>query len=191
VIFKDKNGKTPQLLRMFTMPMPLWLNHVMTSLFLNQDALFLHHQERHLSKSGAYTSVKNDPSFSADHYDKAVLRVETDVGVINFRNWLRLLAGGRIPYKYSPAMPEANNDMVFDVWNAHTKYCRVCQRALKNIKRARFASFVAAACLAVLRPMPSKALNLAGALTTAVVGFALNKFSRMFYRYEFSHAHND
>ena len=181
----------PKLLRQFTRPMPLWLNHILASLFLNQDALFLHHQERHLSATGSYSSLKNEPGFSADHYTKAVLPVETDVGVVNFRNWLRLLAGGRIPYKNSPSMPQANNDIVFDVWNSHTKYCQVCQTALKNVKRARLASFVVATCLAVLRPATHKLVNLASVLATAGIGLALHKLVGLFYRYEYSHARND
>lgn len=181
----------PKLLRQFTLPMPMWVNHIMASLFLNQDALFLHHQERHLRATGDYSSLKNEQGFSVDNYNKAVLPVDSDVGVINFRNWLRILAGGRIPYKYSPAMPEANNDIVFDVWNGHTKYCHVCQTALKNIKRARLAAFLVATCLAIIRPASSKIVNLSGVLATAGTGLVLNKLVGLFYRYEFSHAHND
>ena len=111
-------------------------------------------------------------------------------GVVNFRNWIRVLAGGHIPYKYNPQMPPASNDIVFDVWNSHTKYCQYCQVALKNLKKVRFAAFFAATCLAVLRPM-NKVLNLASVLLTAGTGMLLHKLIGLFYRYEFSHAHND
>ncbi|GKZ00767.1 hypothetical protein MPSEU_001028500 [Mayamaea pseudoterrestris] len=191
VIAKDKNSEMPKLLRQFTWPMPLWVNHMAASLFLNQDALFLHSQERHLATTKDYTAVKDGADFKADNYNKAVLRTEADLGVVSFREWLRVLAGGRVPYKYGSVMPEWNRDIVFDVWNAHTKHCAVCQRALKNIKRARFTSFVAAACLAVLRPAASKALNLAGVVATAGLGLALSKLVGIFYKYEFEHAHND
>ena len=36
VITKPKNGKMPQLLRQFTLPLPKWMLHVMASAFLNQ-----------------------------------------------------------------------------------------------------------------------------------------------------------
>lgn len=111
-------------------------------------------------------------------------------GVLNFRNWIRFIAGGHIPYKYDRQMPSANTEIVFDVWNAHTKNCQYCQAALKNLKKIRFAAFFAATCLSVLRPM-SKVLNLVSVLITAGVGLALNKLIGLFYRYEFSHAHND
>jgi hypothetical protein len=168
----------------------MWLNHVFATLFLNQDALFLYHQERHLSETGIYTSLKDDSNFTVDHYSKVILPVETDVGVVNYRNWLRVLAGGRIPYKHNPRMPDANNEIVFDAYNSHTKYCRVCQSALKNIMHLRFASFLAASCLAVLRPA-SKAMALASVLIAAGIGLASHKLVGMFHRYEFSHAHND
>jgi hypothetical protein len=88
-------------------------------------------------------------------------------------------------------MPPASNEVVFDVWNAHTKYCQYCQTALKRLKKVRFAAFFAATCLAVVRPMTNKALNLASVLLTAATGLVLNQFIGLFYRYEFSHAHND
>jgi hypothetical protein len=83
VICKDESGAMPKLLRQFTLPMPTWLNHVAASFFLNQDALFLHHQERYLAKTGNYASYKrsNDAESSADHYTKAVLPIETDKGM--------------------------------------------------------------------------------------------------------------
>lgn len=87
-------------------------------------------------------------------------------------------------------MPASSSEVVFDVWNGHTKYCRLCQRALGNLKKARFAAFLAATCLAVLRPV-NKTWSLAGTLAAAGVGLALNKLIAMFYRYEFSHGHND
>jgi hypothetical protein len=80
VICKDKSGTMPKLLRQFTAPIPKWLNHVFASFFLNQDALFLHNQERYLAKTGKYASYKTSEDDSADHYTKAVLPIETDKG---------------------------------------------------------------------------------------------------------------
>lgn len=190
VILKPKSGKMPPLLRQFTLPLPKWLNHVMAAAFLNQDGLFLHHQERTLDKTGMYSSALG-PEQEPLHYTKAVLPVNPDKGVLNFRNWLRLIAGGRIPYKYNPPMPPADNEVVFNQWEGHTKYCKICQTALANLKKARFASFFASACLAVLRPTQSKIFQLTSVFLSAGIGLVLNKLIGMFYRYEFSHAHND
>jgi hypothetical protein len=191
VILKDQNGTTPKLLSTFTIPMPKWLNHVLASAFLNQDGLFLHHQERYMASTDKYTSLLKEGE-GPYHYTKAILPSSSDMGVIMFRNWMRKLAGGRIPYKNNPTMPPANSDTVFDVFNSHTKYCKYCQDALRRLKRARMASFIAASIVGILRPPQ---LNTVGSLlATALfggVGLTLNKLIGMFYRYEFSHAHND
>lgn len=191
VILKDNDGKMPNLLRQFTFPMPKWLNHVAASAFLNQDALFLHHQERHMATTGQYKGYMDDGE-EPYHYTKAVYPVNTDKGVINLRNWMRQLAGGGIPYQNSPTMPESSNEVVFDVWNGHTKYCKYCQDALRRLKKVRFASYFAAACMAVVRPAKLGVKgSLASTLALAGIGLLVNKLIGMFYRYEFSHSHND
>eukprot|EP00977_Amphora_coffeiformis_P028036 scaffold34685_cov183-Amphora_coffeaeformis.AAC.16 len=190
VIRKGDDGSMPKLLRTFTLPMPTWLNHVLASAFLNQDALFLHHQERTLAQTGQYKSVLTEGE-SPYHYTKAVYPLNSDKGVIQFRNWMRQLAGGAVPYKNNRTfMPAASNEVVFDVWNGHTKYCRYCQVALRRLKKARFASFVVATVLGTLRPW-GRIGSLVATLFTAGVGLGLHKLIGMFYRYEFSHAHND
>ena len=189
VIRKGKDGKMPALLRQFTLPLPKWTNHILASAFLNQDALFLHHQERTLAATGQYKSVLEDGE-ERFNYNNAVYPVNSDKGVITFRNWLRQFAGGRIPYKNRPVMPAASNDAVFDVWNAHTKYCQFCQASLRRLKKFRLASFLVATILGVMRPF-GKAGSLAGTLAFAGTGLVLHKLIGMFYRYEFSHAHND
>ena len=94
VIVKGEDGKTPEMLKAFLLPMPKWLNHVLAGLFLNQDALFLHAQERMLHEKGEYSTNLHNGEDSY-HYTKAVLPMTADKGVINFRNWLRKKAGGK------------------------------------------------------------------------------------------------
>jgi Pheophorbide a oxygenase len=191
VILKDQHGATPKLLSGFTIPMPKWLNHVLASAFLHQDGLFLHHQERYMASTNKYMSVLKDGE-EPYHYTKAISPSSSDMGVIMFRNWMRKLAGGRIPYKNNPTMPPSNNDIVFDVFNGHTKYCKYCQDALRRLKKARMASFIAATIVGILRPPQLSAVG--SLLTSALfggVGLIFNKLIGMFYRYEFSHAHND
>ena len=196
VIVKNEKGEMPSFLRMFTLPMPTWLNHVLASAFLNQDALFLHHQERHLAQSGQYTTAVPDSHMDhkavAYQYNQAVQAAPSDLGVITFRNWIRVLAGGRIPYRnQQTSMPPASNDIVYDVWNAHTKYCKYCQDALQRLKVVRFVSYLAAATLAITRPFNNVIGTLTSTFAFAGIGLLLNKLIGMFYRYEFSHAHND
>lgn len=142
VIVKDKTDKMPPLLKQFTAPLPKWLNHVLAASFLNQDAVFLHAQERYLTKTESYiTHTKSD----ATDYSRAVLPIQADYGVVKFRTWLSKLAGGFIPYKYqgkNPVMPDVDPYVCFDQWNSHTSKCQICLRALSNLKKARIASFL-------------------------------------------------
>lgn len=192
VIRKDSNGKMPKLLRTFTLPMPTWLNHVLASAFLNQDGLFLHHQERSLAHTDQYKAYEETKDDKAYNFNNAILPVESDVGVVNFRNWLRLLAGGKIPYKYNPTMPAPSSDVVFDVWNGHTKHCKYCLDARRRLKKFRFASFLVSAAFAIVRPSRLGVLgNFVASFGFAGIGLMLHKLIAMFHRYEFSHAENN
>jgi hypothetical protein len=166
------------------------LNHVLAAMFLNQDGVFLHYQERNLAKTGSYVSYKDGASSQQD-FVRQMLPTETDRGVINYRTWLRKFAGGFIPYKNNLPLSPVDEEICFDQFKSHTSKCKTCQTALGNLKKARLVAFFISTCVAVLRPAPQKAVNLAAVLMTAGAGFGINKFIGMFHRYEFSHSHND
>ncbi len=187
VIVKDSTKRMPNLLRPFTLPLPIWLNHVMASLFLNQDALFLHGQERALARTGRYrTAVPANDSYAAN-----VLPTSTDRGVMLFRTWMGKFASGHIPFRGDTTMPASDREAVFDVWNSHTKNCKYCIDALGRIKAVRKITFLGSALVATIRP---RALGIVGSTLTALglsgLGLALSKLIGMFYRFEFSHAEN-
>ena len=187
VIIKDKSLVMPKLLRAFTLPLPTWMNHIMASAFLHQDALFLHGQERSLTNTGQYkTSVPANDSYAA-----AVMPCSADKGVMTFRNWMQRFAGGFIPFKGDLTMPAANNDVVFDVWNSHTKHCKYCLTALKRLKVARTLAFLTSALVATIRPkLLGVSASVISALGLSGVGFVLSKLIGMFYKYEFAHSEN-
>lgn len=188
VIVKDSSGNTPSFLKMFTLPLPTWINHIMSSAFLNQDALFLHTQERTMAHNNMY---KGSMPGSKDRYEDSVYPIFADRGVLNFRTWMRMFAGGHIPFRGDTTMPASSKEVVFDVYNSHTKHCKYCMTALKNLKKARLMSFVAAATLGVARPSKLGALGSTfGALGLSLLGAVINKLIGLFYRYEFSHADN-
>eukprot|EP00590_Aulacoseira_subarctica_P004876 CAMPEP_0172427894 /NCGR_PEP_ID=MMETSP1064-20121228/44030_1 /TAXON_ID=202472 /ORGANISM="Aulacoseira subarctica , Strain CCAP 1002/5" /LENGTH=562 /DNA_ID=CAMNT_0013172377 /DNA_START=113 /DNA_END=1801 /DNA_ORIENTATION=+ len=187
VVVKDTSKTMPNALRQFTFPMPIWVNHVLTSLFLNQDALFLHGQERTFTHTGKYrTAVPAN-----DSYSKNVLPTSADKGVMLFRGWMSKYAHGFIPFQGDTTMTASNKEVVFDVWNAHTKNCKYCLAALKRIKTVRTLTFFASALVATIRP---KVLGTAGSTLAALglsgLGLVLSKLIGMFYRFEFSHAEN-
>ena len=209
VLVKNLAGKKPDGIGFFALPMPTWLGHVLASLFLHQDAVFLHHQEKILAKRGK--SKWLSAVYTPNPQDKMT---------IAFRQWLEKRAGGGIPWdcECSQDLPpiEQDKQKLFDVWTTHTQHCRVCQSALKNINRLAVLANVAAIvclCLGVIvdsRTVAMKAV-VAGAgtslLTTfppiqfwwaigasvlfAMLGYLLKKLMRLFYIYEFEHAQND
>ena len=212
VLVKNDSGKTPKGLAFFALPMPTWLGHVLASLFLHQDLVFLHYQEKSLARRRKGKWL--DTVYTPNPQDKMV---------IAFRKWLENRAGGGIPWAAgcNPDLPEAERDKqkLFDVWTTHTQHCSVCRDALKNIERISVLAYLAAAvclCLGVIvdartvamkaaiaaaSQTPHSLLNIAppagfwwalgGAITLAIVGYLLKKFSRLFHIYEFEHAHND
>lgn len=188
VIVKDASGTMPSFLKMFTLPLPKWMNHIMSSTFLNQDALFLHGQERAMANNNLY---RGSVPGSKDRYEDAILPVSTDKGVLNFRTWMRVFAGGHIPFRGDITMPPSSNEVVFDVYNSHTKNCRYCLKALSNLKRARFASLFAGALLGVIRPSKlGTAGTVAASIGFSLLGGIIHKLIGLFYRYEYSHADN-
>ncbi len=212
VFVKNDAGKTPKGLGFFGFPMPIWLGHVLASLFLHQDAVFLHYQEKTIAKRGKNRWL--DAVYTPNPQDKMT---------IAFRQWLEKRAGGGIPWasECNSELPSAERDKqkLFDVWTTHTQHCQVCQNALKNINRLSVLAYVVAvisfavgvmmdgryvamkvAALSVqatatsflsIIPPAGFWLALGSAILFGIVGYLLKKFSRLFYVYEFEHAHND
>ena len=212
VLVKNEAGKQPKGLGFFALPMPTWLGHVLASLFLHQDLVFLHYQEKILAQQRKGKWL--DAVYTPNPQDKMV---------IAFRQWLEKRAGGGIPWasSCSPALPppERDKQKLFDVWTTHTEHCMVCQNALKNINRLTMLAYVAAVgcfCLSVIVDSRAVAMNraianvgqtatslftvvppagfwwaLGAAILFAILGYLLKKFSRLFYVYEFEHAQND
>eukprot|EP00814_Leptocylindrus_danicus_P006975 CAMPEP_0116013938 /NCGR_PEP_ID=MMETSP0321-20121206/6005_1 /TAXON_ID=163516 /ORGANISM="Leptocylindrus danicus var. danicus, Strain B650" /LENGTH=466 /DNA_ID=CAMNT_0003483545 /DNA_START=271 /DNA_END=1672 /DNA_ORIENTATION=- len=190
VIVKDSSGVLPQFLKQFAVPMPRWLQHLVSSVFLNQDGLFLHKQERHLASTGQYSTMKPGCEEKSD-FSKLVCATSTDLGVMNFRKWMSVMAGGHIPYKYGDlTVPPTSNDVVYDVWNAHTKNCKTCLDALKNLKKARFAAFATSAFVGLARPF-GVVKSIVSSIVLAAVGLLMNKVMGLFFKYETSHADNN
>lgn len=209
VLVKNKAGKTPPGLGFFALPMPTWLGHLLASVFLHQDLVFLHYQEKILARRPENWL---DAVYTPNPQDKMV---------ITFRQWFKNRAGGRIPWAddCNPQLPapEFDKRQLFDVWSTHTKDCQVCQNARKNIKRLTLFSYIGAIVsvfLAIFLDARSLALQAAttnltnvsplslfptlvfwmailGAIGLAIIGYALQKLSGLFYVYEFEHSRND
>ena len=212
VFVKNQAGKMPKGLGFFGLPMPIWLNHVLASLFLHQDAVFLHYQEKFLAKRGKKRWL--DAVYTPNPQDKMT---------IAFRQWLEKRAGGGIPWasECNLELPSAERDKqkLFDVWTTHTQDCQVCRDALQNINRLSVLAYVIAAVFfgigvmvdarfvaikVAVMPIGETATSflnivppagfwwaLGSGILFGIVGYLLKKFSRLFYVYEFEHSHND
>jgi phenylpropionate dioxygenase-like ring-hydroxylating dioxygenase large terminal subunit len=199
VLIKNNAGKTPAGLAFFALPMPTWLGHVLASLFLHQDLVFLHYQEKRMAaRPGRWLEQVYTPN-------------PQDKMVITFRQWLENRAGGGIPW--SDTTDRAVPDIpLFDVWHTHTQHCHTCQKALKRINflatsawisaglcvflalwlDARLAAVHQATAMAVGWVPSFVGLGLLGmAVFLGLSGYFLKKLSRLFYVYEFHHADND
>ena len=137
ILIKNDAGKIPPGLGFFALPMPDWLGHVLASLFLHQDLVFLHYQERTLGQKGRDRWLNE--VYTPNPQDKMI---------ITFRQWLEYRAGGGVAWDQAcdPRLPPAeyDKDKLFDVWSTHTKHCRKCQRTLINIDRARAIAWILA-----------------------------------------------
>ena len=210
VLIKNALGKVPSGLAFFALPMPTWAGHILASLFLHQDLVFLHAQEQALLNRG-----------DGDWLDHVYTPNPQDKMVITFRQWLHKRAGGAIPYQtkhHTPPLPQTlSKTQLFDVWDSHTSKCLLCQNALKNIRRLEVLAYMLAAlcfgvgimldsreialratvtsstATSVLSALPS--LSFMGAMLGACLfgasGYWLRRLSRLFFRYEFDHSKND
>jgi phenylpropionate dioxygenase-like ring-hydroxylating dioxygenase large terminal subunit len=210
VMVKNDTGKLPKGLAFFALPMPTWLGHILASLFLHQDLVFLHYQEKALASRDGRRWL--DQVFTPNPQDKMV---------ITFRQWLQRRAGGSIAWAAgSPILPAAehNKAQLFDVWNTHTKECIFCQIALKKIQRLELLAYsMAIFCFGIATILDVRVIAIKVALNSeiaktpvwlmipsttvlwailgsslcGILGYLLRRFSRLFYVYEFNHAQND
>lgn len=167
---------------------PDWFGHIASSVVLHQDAGLLYKQYRNLRERGY-----NNPSLPAEsavRYEKLVFCPNgVDKGVLAFRQWLRMYAGGGIPWACEDVLPPRGTEDIFDMWNAHTKHCQYCQTAYRNLEIVKYVSLAlsAIAFLGLPSSIPEPAISFAFLL----IAGALQKFNELFVRYEYSHADND
>ncbi|MGD1805489.1 Rieske 2Fe-2S domain-containing protein [Dapis sp. BLCC M126] len=210
VLVRNEAGKNPKGLSSFPLLMPTWFGHIMTSLFLHQDLVLLHYQEKNLARQQHQDWL--DAVYTPNPQDKMVT---------TFRQWFKNRAGGNIPWDSGCDAqlpnPESDKRQLFDVWNTHTKDCVVCRDALTNINRFKVLSYVGAlVCLLIgiiidartvafrmtttvemnispftVTPSTEFWVAIVGAIVLGTIGYLLQKFSQLFYVYEFEHSRNN
>lgn len=201
VLIKDKEGKVPKGLGMFALPMPKWLLHSTASLFLHQDQVFLHHQERTLYEDGyAFGDFSNDPILASKvSSDPAIyaksyyMPNEHDKQITALRRWIHNKAGGGVPWGKAAliqGLPKRlNDDDLYDVHEAHTSTCSICTTARKNMLRLRNLAALTAGMGFVL--IQNKAMKIATTIFASLASVIIHKLQKMLVTFKTSHQDNN
>ena len=111
--------------RFFIKLAPTWYSHINQNGVLEDDQIFLHHQERYLAASGG-----------GDNYSKAFyLPTKADLYVSELRQWVNLYHADPFSDRNLPAtLPK---EELLDRYHSHTKKCASCIQALNTIKKIK------------------------------------------------------
>eukprot|EP00198_Chlamydomonas_reinhardtii_P008643 XP_001697980.1 rieske iron-sulfur cluster 55 kDa protein of chloroplast inner membrane translocon [Chlamydomonas reinhardtii] len=160
ILIKTPEGKMPRGLAFFALPMPKWLGHATASVFLHQDQVFLHQQERIVAGRSA-----------ASHTAKYFMPAPSDNMTVAFRTWLGQHAGGGVPYaggRTTPAPIDRSKESLFDTYHTHTAQCAICKPALGRLQAARTAAVVLGAAALVAGGCPAAGAAAADAALSAL-----------------------
>jgi phenylpropionate dioxygenase-like ring-hydroxylating dioxygenase large terminal subunit len=112
---------------------PRWYSHIGQNRVLEDDQIFLHHQERYLEAQGGSSN------FTKAFY----LPTKADLFVFQLRSWVNQYSIDPFAGKtLSPALPKV---ALLDRYHSHTEKCASCRTALTNLKRIRMGLAVAIA----------------------------------------------
>ena len=165
--------------RFFIKLAPQWYSHTNQNGVLEDDQIFLHHQERYLAALGG-----------TEQYSKAFyLPTKADLYVSELRQWVNLYQGDPFPSQaLPPALPK---EQLLDRYHSHTKNCASCSQALKNIKKLKVIAIaltiltwatIPLLSLFIALPATSTAIILSTTLLiSSLLWWQLNKIERKFY----------
>ncbi|CAJ1426778.1 unnamed protein product [Effrenium voratum] len=183
MLIKGEKGETPKGFGMYNAPLPRWLMHVLGPVFLNQDAVFLHHQQNILEKE----KRKHGKSWKESYW----IPTEADKGTVTLRRWLDKNGGVGWSKAANTDIETTDKEQLFDTYKSHTCQCAACQRALKWTDRVnKTFKYSALACASAGLSAGSWPL-LAGGAALGAGAHASAKLRRMFYEVPFHHQDND
>jgi len=161
-----------QLPKFFIKNTPQWYSHIGQNGILEDDQIFLHHQERYLESNELKTE-----NFTKAYY----LPTKADLFVIEFRKWLHQFnadpfTGQTLP----PALPKS---VLLDRYHSHTINCHSCRNALQNIKRFKIATLIlgAIALILLIVPQINQYAGLFLAIASIAVWLILHNLEQKFY----------
>ena len=95
---------------------------------LEDDNIFLHEQERILNERLGLEGKR--PTNYAHHYH---MPTKGDTMIIGFRNWLGKFANGGPWGTNVQYPPKMEREELLERYHSHTKHCKSCQGAYRNI----------------------------------------------------------
>lgn len=111
---------------------PQWYSHINNNAILEDDQIFLHHQERCLEQSGGSNN------FSQSFY----LPTKADAFVFEYRQWLNDYQAD--PFPGQTFKPALDTEKLLDRYHSHTEHCHSCTTAHQNIQTAKQAIVIIA-----------------------------------------------
>ena len=160
--------------RFFIKLAPTWYSHINQNGVLEDDQIFLHHQERYLAALGG-----------GDNYTKAFyLPTKADLYVSELRQWVNLYHADPFPgQELPPALSKAD---LLDRHRSHTKSCHSCSQALNRIKKIKQAAiaipiltWAIIPLLSLFITLPSNAIAIALSSTLLIFSFIWWQFDQI------------
>ncbi len=150
---------------------PRWLSHLGQNAILEDDQIFLHHQERYFAAGGGSAAVAR--SF--------YLPTKADLFVLEFHQWINNYNVDPFPSQVLP--PMLSKDQLLDRYHSHTEICASCRGALHNIDRLRVLCLsLAILCLISAILFVAKVALITIGLSCLVLWLGLGKLRTKFYQ---------
>lgn len=135
---------------------PRWYSHLGQNRVLEDDQIFLHHQERYLAEVGS------------ENFTKAFyLPTKADSFVFELRQWVNNYSVDPFPNVSLP--PALSRVELLDRYHSHTTKCNSCRTALANIQKVRLWLGVIVAIAWTIAPIIAVLLNEKALLPTALL----------------------
>lgn len=122
---------------------PRWYSHLNQNRVLEDDQIFLHHQERYLEEAGG-----------SENFTKAFyLPTKADLFVFEFRQWVNQYCSEA--FSEQNLSPAWTTEQLLDRYHSHTSKCSNCSQALKNIQKLRKLAVLIAIIASAIAPVLS------------------------------------
>lgn len=171
------NSKLPGLFIKLT---PRWYSHIGQNAVLEDDQIFLHHQERYLEANGG-----------SENFAKAFyLPTKADRYVFELRQWVNQYNANPFPEQTLP--PPLSKEALLDRYHSHTVKCASCSGALRRMRQIRMGVAVVGAIAWAIIPLLAlffgetttlgATVSTAVALLSGVTWFGLGRLEKRFYK---------